>query len=68
MHHVNPNHIEEVSSDEEEIEVPVMSVPLALSSLLPIQTLGTLLSDVPPALPSPQVVLLAKLLVHAPTL
>ena len=28
MHYINPSHIEEVSSDKEEIEVPVMSVAL----------------------------------------
>jgi len=35
----NPNYLEVVSSNEEEIEVPIMSIPLTSSSLLPSQTL-----------------------------
>ena len=38
-HHSNPNHLEVVSSDEEEIDVPIASIPLTSNSLLPSQTL-----------------------------
>jgi len=66
--HVNLSHIEEVSSDEEEIKVPATSVPLALSSLLPLPTLGTLLYYVSPGLPFPQVVPPPEVLAHIPSL
>jgi len=50
-HHLNPNHLEEDSSNKEETEVPITSIPLALLSQ---ETLGTLLSDMSTVLSTPE--------------
>jgi len=48
---VNPNHLEEVSFDEEELKVPVMSVPLTVPTMVPPlgmpYTVSTLLMESP---------------------
>src|SRR5882724_9550570 len=50
-HCSNPAHLEDLSSDEEETEVPVLSVPIMSSSLLPLPILATLVPDTSPTLP-----------------
>jgi len=64
-HCSNLNHLE-MSSDKEEIEVPISSVPLISSSLLPLQTLENLLSDTSLLLPSAPVTASPETMAHIP--
>jgi len=66
--HDNPAHIEEVSSDKEEIEIPVLTIPLMLYSLPFSQTLAPGPSFPLPSSPNPPITRIPTINTHIPTL